>query len=130
VAVTTFTYSYGATSDLNRARAGLGDTDQASALFDDNEITDAVEIGGSWQKAVAILASAQAAKTAREFSFAADGANFQRGQQTKAWLAIAAQYDGEADSGTLTTTWKDGYSTTIDSDDSSASNLSLASLNE
>ena len=130
MAVTTFTYSYGATSDLNRARAGLGDTDQATALFDDNEISDAVEIGGSWQKAVAILASAQAAKTAREFSFAADGATFQRGQQARAWLAIAAQYDGMADSGTLTTTWKDGHSTTIDSDDTSASNLSLASLNE
>ena len=130
MAVTSFTYTYGATSDLNRARAGLGDTDQATALFDDDEINDAVEIGGSWQKAVAILASAQAAKTAREFSFSADGATFQRGQQVKAWLAIAAQYDGEADSGTRTVTWKDSYSTTIDSDDASAANLSLSSLNE
>ena len=64
----TFTYTAGATTDANRVRLLIGDTDSAAPAqqrLEDEEITDLLTITGGYRAAAAASADALAAKFAR-----------------------------------------------------------------
>lgn len=63
-----FTYTAGSTSDLNRVRLLVGDTDSAAAeqqRLEDDEITDLITMYGGYRAAAPAAADALSAKFAR-----------------------------------------------------------------
>tara|TARA_Y100000310_G_scaffold152539_1_gene152025 strand:+ start:8628 stop:9029 length:402 start_codon:yes stop_codon:yes gene_type:complete len=119
MAVATFTYAVAGTADRDRVRFMLGDTDETTAIFDDDEIARALtDEGDDVEGAAARCAEAQAARQARSFDFRADGAGFNRSQAFAHWKDLAIDLRARAQgTGVSTVTPVDGYSDDIDADD-------------
>ncbi len=114
------TYTAGSTSDRNRVRLEIQDTDNQRWLFADVELDDFLAQDGSVLLAAAHAAETMAARMAREYDFSADGASFSRSQQTKAWLMMAVQLRRRANSEAspvVFPTRVDGYSDDISSEE-------------
>ena len=117
--VTTFTYTAGADTTLNSLRFEIGDTVEQTAKFDDAELNDIIDeevsVFGSAARCFEILAN----RHAGDFTFAADGATFQKGNISDHYRARAADYRFKAqgaDTQTSTVTRVDGHSQTVASD--------------
>jgi len=120
-----FSYTAGSTATRDRIRLEIGDTDADRALFQDAEIDDFLaqegdDIYGSAARACETLA----VRFARDFSFSADGASFQKGSITQMYMAQAKRLRRQA-RGTTTVMprRKDGYSVYTDSDDVTGLNV-------
>ncbi len=115
------------TSDRDKLRLAIGDTDTTNYLFADDECDSFLSDEGT--VAAATLAAARAAemKLARSYDFETDGQKFARSQMAKAFATIVARLESKgvtttADStttgiSTLSSTRIDGYSQEIDSEE-------------
>ena len=91
-----FSYTAGSTADRDRVRLEIGDTDSDRALFQDAEIDDFLaQEGDSVLKSSARACETLAVRFARDFTFSADGASFQKGQITQMYMAQAATPEGQ-----------------------------------
>ena len=113
-----FTYS---TSDLStplaQVRLQIGDTEQATALLQDEEIQVYLAArSDSVLLASADICDALATRFARAYDFATDGQSFRRSQQAAAYRAMAQDLRARASGlGSVATARVDGYSQDIDS---------------
>ena len=119
-----FTYAAGSTTDRNRVRFQLGDTDRTRALFNDAEIDDLLA-----QESDVVLGAAAlgceilATRFARDFTFSADGSRFEKQKVGDAYAARARQLRQDAVGSTVQApTPKDGYSDDIDTSESDSLN--------
>lgn len=88
------------TTDLERVRLLIGDTDETDPLLSDDEVLAAIayrqiensdgDFVANIPAAAADAAAAIAAKFARDFSFAEDGQRFDRAQRVGHYLALEA----------------------------------------
>tara|TARA_Y100000310_G_scaffold26392_1_gene25155 strand:- start:906 stop:1316 length:411 start_codon:yes stop_codon:yes gene_type:complete len=120
-----FTYTAGSTADRDRVRLEIGDTDSDRALFEDTELDDFLsQEGDSVLSASARACETLAVRFARDFSFSADGANFQKGNITQMYMNQAKRLRRKAQ-GTTTVMprRKDGYSVYTDSDEVTGLNI-------
>ena len=120
-----FSYTTGSTADRDRVRLEIGDTDEDRALFQDAEIDDFLsQEGDSVLKSAARACETLAVRFARDFTFSADGASYQKGQITQMYMAQAKRLRRKA-SGTTTVMprRKDGYSVYTDSDEVTGLNV-------
>ena len=120
-----FTYTAGNTADRDRVRLEIGDIDSDRALFQDAELDDFLsQEGDSVLKASARSCETLAVRFARDFSFSADGANFQKGSITQMYMNQAKRLRRKAQ-GTTTVMprRKDGYSVYTDSDEVTGLNI-------
>lgn len=114
-----FTYTGALTTDLERVRRLISDTDGANALFTDAEINWFVSAGGSVYGAAALAARAIAgskallAQRVSEGSFSED-----LGTMAANLLVMAKTWDtmAQRSTGTIGVTRVDGYSSTIAAD--------------
>lgn len=117
----TWTYSSTALStDLAKVRLQIGDTDTNDQLMTDEEINRYLDVETNLTLAAAKCCEALEAKYARQFSFGADGANYNLDQKMKHFgdLAIKLRKLAVAtDSEIVAITRVDGYSDDIDSQD-------------
>lgn len=120
-----FTYTKGSSSDRDRVRFEIGDTDEHRALFDDAELDDILsQEGDSIINSAARACEILAVKFARDYTFSADGASFQKGQITVHYQKLARRLRNRA-RGTTTVMprRKDGYSVYTDSDEVTGLNI-------
>ena len=120
-----FSYTAGSTAARDRVRLEIGDTDSDRALFQDAEIDDFLtQEGDHVLKAAARACETLAVRVARDFSFSADGASFQKAQVAQMFMAQAKRLRRKA-SGTPTVMprRKDGYSVYTDSDEVTGLNI-------
>ena len=120
-----FSYTEGSSADRDRVRLEIGDTDSSRALFQDAELDDFLSqegdnVMGSSARACEVLA----VRFARDFSFSADGASFQKNQVTLMYQKLARRLRNRA-RGTTTVVprRKDGYSVYTDSDEVTGLNI-------
>lgn len=114
-----FTYTGALTTDLEKVRRLISDTDSANALFTDAEITWFLTDGGTVYRAAALAARAIAASKSllaqriTEGTFSED-----LGPMAANWLAMAKIWEAKASqaAGTVSVTRIDGYSSTIAAD--------------
>lgn len=113
-----FTYTPGSTTDLNRVRLALGDTDSARALFTDDELSDFLVQETSINGACAAACEALSVRFARDYTFSADGASFNKDTISQKYAQLAVRFRAKA-TGTQTVVpqRKDGYSDDIGSDE-------------
>lgn len=114
-----FTYTDGGTSNRNRVRLEIGDTDAATAMFTDAEIDDLLsQEGDNMLKAAARACEVLAARYSRRVDFTADGATIRAAQYAEAWRRAGVELRRRAE-GTATVTTKrvDGYSDDVETDD-------------
>jgi len=116
----TFTYTLGDSADQNMLRLELGDTDEPTALFADEELTDIIAAEVSLMASAARCCEILATRFARQFSFSADGLSAQKGQLADAYRKRALDYRRRVGSTSETITRVDGYSSTVKSDAVSA----------
>ena len=112
-----FTYSDSSTADRDRIRREIGDTVKSTPLFTDGELDDFITIEGSWQGAAAHACEALATRFAREFTFSADGASFQKERLSVAYAEAGRRLRNSTKASVVVPTRVDGYSDTILSDD-------------
>lgn len=111
-----FTYTGALTSDLEKVRRLISDTDSANALFTDAEIEFFLAEGGSMYRGAAMAARAVAASKAllarsiREGDFSED-----LGAMVDNWLTLAKTWEAKSAQkvGVLGVTRIDGYSSTV-----------------
>ena len=120
-----FSYTAGSTADRDRVRLEIGDTDEDRILFQDAELDDFLA-----QEANSILGlSARACETlstrfARDFTFTADGASFQKGNITQMYMNQAKRLRRQARATTTVMPRRvDGYSVYTDSDEVTGLNI-------
>ena len=120
-----FTYTPGSSADRDRVRLEIGDTDSDRTLFQDAEIDDFLsQEGDSALKASARACETLAVRFARDFSFTADGASFQKGNITQMYMNQAKRLRRKAQgSTTVMPRRKDGYSVYTDSDEVTGLNI-------
>ena len=120
-----FSYTAGSTADRDRVRLEIGDTDSDRALFQDAEIDDFLEQEGDDSlKAAARACETLAVRFARDFTFSADGASFQKGNVTQMYANQAKRLRRRASgSTTVMPRRKDGYSVYTDSDEVTGLNI-------
>lgn len=114
------TYTAGSTSDRDRVRLEIQDTDNQRWLFTDDELDDFLAQDGNVLAAAAHAARAMMGRVAREYDFMADGSSFSRSQQFKAWQSLALDLTRRAnasDNVNSHVTRVDGYSTDTRSDE-------------
>jgi len=113
-----FSYTAGSTADADRVRLELGDTDEDRALFNDAEVTDLLEQESSYLEAAARGCEILSVRFARDFTFTADGARFEKGTMSQTYANRAKELRGRAtSSGTVMPERHDGYSDDITSDE-------------
>ena len=120
-----FSYTAGSTADRDRVRLEIGDTDESRALFLDAEIDDFLaQEGDEVLKASARACETLATRFAREFTFSADGASFQKGNISQMYMNQAKRLRRKSQ-GTTTVIprRKDGYSVYTDSDEVTGLNV-------
>lgn len=112
-----FEYTPGSTADRDRLRLELGDTDARRALFEDAELDDILAQEDGVLNAAARACEILSARYARDFSFAADGARFDKGGRAGLSAMYAARAKAlrarAAGSRTVYPARKDGYSDDI-----------------
>ncbi len=123
----TFTYSGTASGTaltaLHKTRLEIGDTDSTAALFTDEELDVYLDArSDSVLLAAADACDVLATRFARAYDFSTDGQSFSRSKMTEMYRQRAKDLRTRA-SGVVTvaTTRVDGYSSTVKSDETSAS---------
>lgn len=116
-----FTYTAGSTTDRNRVRLEIGDTEINRALFQDAEIDDLITqettVLGASAKACEILA----VRFARDFDFSADGASFDKAKVSEQYAKMGRRLRARARGSSIIPAQRiDGYSTTTGSDEVAA----------
>ena len=120
-----FSYTPGSTADRDRVRLEIGDTDDSRALFQDAELDDFLaQEGDDILKASARACETLGVRFAREFTFSADGASFQKGNISQMYVNQAKRLRRKSQ-GTTTVMprRKDGYSVYTDSDEVTGLNI-------
>lgn len=118
MAVATFTYDVGDTTDLNRVRLYVGDTVQASAKFDDAEINDMLATETTVAGAVALGFEILASRAAEGFDFSADGSSMSRSQRYQHYIKQAARWRSRQRGAVVHAPIKvDGFSQDIDAEE-------------
>ena len=120
-----FSYTAGSTADRDRVRLEIGDTDESRVLFQDAELADFIsQEGNSILGAAARACETLAVKFARDFTFSADGASFQKGNVTQMFMAQAKRLRRQARATTTVMPRRvDGYSVYTDSDEVTGLNI-------
>ena len=120
-----FTYTAGSNSDRDRVRLEIGDTDSARALFQEGELDEFLsQEGNSILGAAARACETLAVRFARDFTFSADGASFQKGNITQLYMAQAKRLRRQARATTTVMPRRvDGYSGYTDSDEVTGLNI-------
>ena len=120
-----FSYTAGSTADRDRVRLEIGDTDEDRSLFQDAELDDFLsQEGNSILGASARACETLAVKFARDFTFSADGAAFQKGSVTQMFMAQAKRLRRQARATTTVMPRRgDGYSVYTDSDEVTGLNI-------
>tara|TARA_R110000824_G_scaffold173671_2_gene351792 strand:- start:296 stop:706 length:411 start_codon:yes stop_codon:yes gene_type:complete len=120
-----FSYTPGSTADRDRVRLEIGDTDESRVLFQDAELDDFIsQEGNSILGASARACETLAVKFARDFTFSADGASFQKGSVTQMFMAQAKRLRRQARATTTVMPRRvDGYSVYTDSDEVTGLNI-------
>ena len=120
-----FSYTAGSTADRDRVRLEIGDTDEDRSLFQAAELDDFLsQEGNSILGASARACETLAVKFARDFTFSADGASFQKGSVTQMFMAQAKRLRRQARATTTVMPRRvDGYSVYTDSDEVTGLNI-------
>ena len=120
-----FSYTAGSTADRDRVRLEIGDTDEGRILFQDAELDGFLtQEGNSLLGASARACETLAVKFARDFTFSADGASFQKGSVTQMFMAQAKRLRRQARATTTVMPRRvDGYSVYTDSDEVTGLNI-------
>lgn len=120
-----FSYTPGSTADRDRVRLEIGDTDSERVLFQDAEIDDFLsQEGNSILGASARACETLAVRFARDFSFTADGASFQKGNVTQMYMNQAKRLRRQSRGATTVMPRRvDGYSVYTDSDEVTGLNI-------
>jgi len=120
-----FSYTAGSTADRDRVRLEIGDTDEGRILFQDAELDDFLaQEGNSLLGASARACETLAVRFARDFTFSADGASFQKGSVTQMFMAQAKRLRRQARATTTVMPRRvDGYSVYTDSDEVTGLNI-------
>ena len=120
-----FSYTAGSTADRDRVRLEIGDTDESRVLFQDAELDDFIsQEGNSILGAAARACETLAVKFARDFTFSADGASFQKGNVTQMFMAQAKRLRRQARATTTVMPRRvAGYSVYTDSDEVTGLNI-------
>ena len=84
----TFTYTPSAPNDITRVRYHVGDTEEAAAIFTDEEITFAIDEEGTWQKAVIASIRSVIARIAGEPDMTADWLRVDWRRSSDNWLML------------------------------------------
>ena len=87
----TFSYTPAAATDTTRVRFHLRDTDEASAIFSDEEISFAITEETTWQAAVILLIETIIAKLSHEPDMTADWLTISWRRSTEAWQMLLAE---------------------------------------
>ena len=114
-----FTYTAGSTADRDRVRLEIGDTDAERALFQDGELDDFIsQEGNSILGSAARACEVLSVRFARDFTFSADGATFQKGTITQMYAAQAKRLRRQSRGTAVRMPRRvDGYSVYTDSDE-------------
>ena len=120
-----FSYTAGSTADRDRIRLEIGDTDEERILFQDAELDDFLsQEGNSILGTAARACETLAVRFARDFTFSADGASFQKGNITQMFMAQAKRLRRQARATTTVMPRRiDGYSVYTDSDEVTGLNI-------
>ena len=120
-----FSYTAGSTADRDRVRLEIGDTDEDRILFQDAELDDFLaQEGNSILGSAARACETLAPRFAREFTFTADGASFQKGNITQMYMNQAKRLRRQARATTTVMPRRvDGYSVYTDSDEVTGLNI-------
>ena len=120
-----FTYTAGSNSDRDRVRLEIGDTDADRARVQDGELHDFLsQEGNSILGSAARACEVLAVRFARDFSFSADGASFQKGNITQMYMAQAKRLRRQSRGTTVKMPRRvDGYSVYTDSDEVTCLNI-------
>lgn len=105
------------TTDLDKFRLEIGDTDSTAPLFNDDEAEYFLDRrAGNVLQAAADACEALARKFARQFDFSEDGQSFKRSQMAAAYRQMAKDLRSRASGGVSTASFTrvDGYSEDID----------------
>ena len=107
-----FSYTAGSTADRDRVRLEIGDTDEDRILFQDAELDDFLsQEGNSILGSAARACETLAIRFARDFTFTADGASFQKGNVTQMFMNQAKRLRRQARATTTVMPRRvDGYS--------------------
>ena len=106
-------------TDRDKLRLLIGDTDSAAVLAQDDELDYFLgSYPGNVLKAAAAVCDMLAVKFARYYDFQTDGQTFNRSQMSKQYAALAKELKNRATGlAALGTVRKDGYSTTVKTSD-------------
>ena len=120
-----FSYTAGSTADRDRVRLEIGDTDEDRILFQDAELDDFLaQEGNSILGSAARACETLATRFARDFTFTADGASFQKGNITQMSMNQAKRLRRQARATTTVMPRRvDGYSVYTDSDEVTGLNI-------
>ena len=120
-----FSYTAGSTADSDRVRLEIGDTDEDRILFQDAELDDFLaQEGNSILGSAARACETLATRFARDFTFTADGASFQKGNITQMYMNQAKRLRRQARATTTVMPRRvDGYSVYTDSDEVTGLNI-------
>ena len=120
-----FSYTAGSTAERDRVRLEIADTDEDRILFQDAELDDFLtQEGNSIYGASARACETLAVRFARDFTFSADGASFQKGSVTQMFMAQAKRLRRRAsETGVVMPRRVDGYSVYTDSDEVTGLNI-------
>ena len=120
-----FTYSPGSDADRDRVRLEIGDIDSDRPLFQDAELDDIIsQEGNSILGSAARACETLSVRFAREFTFAADGASFQKGAIAQMYKEQSKRLRRQARSTkTIIPRRKDAYSTYTNWDEVSGLNV-------
>lgn len=114
----TWTYTQGSTTVRNRVRLEIGDTDEARALFSDEELDDLIVQETSVYATAARACESLSVRFARDFDFSADGASFRKSSVGQMYAQMAKRLRARARGTTTVMPQRvDGYSQTTPSDD-------------
>ena len=120
-----FSYTAGSSADRDRVRLEIGDTDEERVLFQDAELDDFLsQEGNSILGSAARACETLAVRFARDFTFSADGASFQKGRVTQMYMAQAKRRRRKANETSIVMPRRvDGYSVYTDSDEVTGLNI-------
>ncbi len=120
-----FSYTAGSSADRDRVRLEIGDTDEGRVLFQDAELDDFLsQEGNSILGSAARACETLAVRFARDFTFSADGASFQKGSVTQMYMAQAKRLRRKAKETSIVMPRRvDGYSVYTDSDEVTGLNI-------
>jgi len=107
------------TTDKDKVRLKVGDTDATAQLLSDDEIAALLEMHGSVARTAPAAALAIAAKFARDYTFewrsgTNTGGKFNRAERVAHYQALARELRAEQGISTQATTRVDGHSDDVD----------------